>query len=266
MRCALPAPSRVALPDCSAGWRRNSQSGVGRETPGHSTSSLQTRGSIHTSAQLHNSTSLPCSQFFSMIWAFLHIHGRSGYAALWQFVFSKRKTLVNCSCEFWNDILEISSQHLLLSVYRKRLSFLLDKKRILNVAFDWHPIMLTIMAKCYLPQHENSIFSVLPISTAIPSHILTSEVSFICTFLPCQGWVSRSGGRKGVSPTECCVLSQPRAESLASHPPSPPLPSLLLPFWGFDRCLSAVCLEDVAVKATPSNTLAPACHHGTATC
>lgn len=32
-----------------------------------------------------------------------------------------------------------------------------------------------------------SIFSVLPISTPRPSHIPTSEVSFICTFLPCQG-------------------------------------------------------------------------------
>ena len=49
MRRVLSAPSRVVLPDCSAGWRRNSRGGVGRETPGHSTSSLQSQGSIYCS-------------------------------------------------------------------------------------------------------------------------------------------------------------------------------------------------------------------------
>lgn len=39
--------SRDVLPDCSAGLRRNSQNGVGTETRGRSTSSLQSPGIIH---------------------------------------------------------------------------------------------------------------------------------------------------------------------------------------------------------------------------
>lgn len=43
---ALRALCRVAWPECSTGWRRSSQSGVDRETPGLSTSSPQSPGSI----------------------------------------------------------------------------------------------------------------------------------------------------------------------------------------------------------------------------
>lgn len=40
-------PSRVVWPDCSAGWRRSSPSGVDSETPGRSTSSHLTPSNIY---------------------------------------------------------------------------------------------------------------------------------------------------------------------------------------------------------------------------
>lgn len=63
MRCALLAPFRVVLPDCITGSRRNSQSGVDRETPGRSTSSLRSQGSLHLSPPLlfRFAFSLTCS-------------------------------------------------------------------------------------------------------------------------------------------------------------------------------------------------------------
>lgn len=50
----LLSPSRAVWPDCSAGWRRSSPSGVDSETPGRSTSSRLTPSNIyHSHLWLH---------------------------------------------------------------------------------------------------------------------------------------------------------------------------------------------------------------------
>lgn len=92
--------------------------------------------------------------------------------------------------------------------------------------------MLTVAEMCFSPASECCIFFF-----PIPAYILTSEVSFMCTFLPCQG-VSKQEQREEGS----FSLSQPRGESIASpplHSPSP-LPHLppppLLGLWSVRLC------------------------------
>lgn len=174
-------------------------------------------------------------------------------------VVSKKKTLVNFF-PLWQ--FTTFFKWFFLWVYKKRLSPRLDKKRIPDIAFDWHPIMLTVMAKCFfLPQWaQRSIFSVLLLSTPFPSHILTSEVSFICTFLPCQGWAE--GGREFLLLTAVCYLSHVLNPSLPTLL-LPLLPSFLLPLlelWSVHLC----CLFGRC--GCEGNTKIPACRHSTTTC
>lgn len=133
----------------------------------------------------------------------------------------------------------LSKDSCLLSVDRERLSPVFNKKRILNIAFWLTSHKADCNGKVFSAAMWAQHFLSFLYQPPFPSHILTSEVSFICTFLPCQGWVSRSRGRKRVSPTECCVLSKPRAESIASHPPSPPssfTPPPLMGLWSVQLC------------------------------
>lgn len=133
---------------------------------------------------------------------------------------------------------------------------------------SWHCIWLTSHnADCngkvffFLPQWaQRSIFSVLLLSTPFPSHILTSEVSFICTFLPCQGWAE--GGREFLLLTAVCYLSHVLNPSLPTLL-LPLLPSFLLPLlelWSVHLC----CLFGRC--GCEGNTKIPACRHSTTTC
>lgn len=200
MYCTCPAPSRVVLPDSSAGWRKNSQSGVDRETPGHSTSSLQSQGSIHRSPPQLCLTACTFADSFSVIYyIFMKVLVTQQCESL---LFPKGKHLWTASpCggsqHFSNDVF--------LWVNKKRLSPRLDKKRIPDIAFDWHPIMLTVMAKCFFatmstaqhffcPPHINSL--------SLP-HSRFRSLFYL--HISAMSGVSR--GRKGVSPTEFCVIS-----------------------------------------------------------
>lgn len=138
-----------------------------------------------------------------------------------------------------------------------------QKKKIetsLTIASDWHPMMLTKMAKSFLTalRPHQHFFPLCRYQRLFRPTFSLQKSLLSAHFCHVRGWVSGSRGRKGVSPSECCMLSWPRAESVASLPfYFAPLSSLLLPFWSFDPSVSAVCSEDVAAKATLSNTLAP---------
>lgn len=123
------------------------------------------------------------------------------------------------------------------------------------VYFVFVNVKIALMAKCFFCCNETAVSPSPAPSSPVPSYVLTCKVSFICTFLPCQWWVSRSKGRKGVSPVECCVLSQ----TCWIHPHPPILLSLvlLLPLLGL-WCVSAVCLGKCCCEGnTMQNSPAP---------
>lgn len=150
---------------------------------------------------------------------------------------------------------------------------------ILNITFGWHLTKLTVMEVffCYfyflgagggvLLLREHSNFSVLAVSTAIPSHVFTSEVSFICTFLPCQGGWGGAGGRSGFSPTECCVLSPATCWILCFPPSFAPifLPSSSSSPSGALICTSLLSIWRIWLWRQQQGWSRPRCHR-TTTC
>lgn len=70
-----------------------------------------------------------------------------------------------------------------------------------------------------------------------------------------------SRGRKGVSPTDCCVLSQPRAESIASHSPSPPSSFIPSPSTGALICASLLFVWKMWLWRQHQDPSLPPQHH-----
>lgn len=220
MHCVLFTPCRVVLPGCSAGWRKNSRRGVSREIPGRSTSSLQSQGNVHISDHLHTYRSLALPSSFSAIKvSFLHIH--PGHRTL---LFQKE------------DAYKQLSTVAAISIPEKKI------ETSLTIASDWHLMMLTKMAKSFLTalRPHQHFFPLCRYQRLFRPTFSLQKSLLSAHFCHVRGWVSGSRGRKGVSPSECCMLSWPRAESVASLPfyfaPSFLTPPPLLELWSERLC------------------------------